>query len=88
MEPSLAKPEKSKPSRLWQIVRWIPLTLMLLSDAALLVMLGLGGMVRVIAWNFLELIPAALGLISLITVIIYALVRRRKSQVLLATGHR
>lgn len=57
MEQAVAEPEKSKPSRLWQIVRWIPLTLMLLSSAMLLVMLGMDGMSRVIAWNFLELIP-------------------------------
>ncbi|MCG2787737.1 MAG: peptidoglycan DD-metalloendopeptidase family protein [Anaerolineae bacterium] len=78
--------ESPKPSRLWQIVRWIPLTLMIGSLAVLLGMFASGGMVRITAWYLLELIPPALGLISLITVVIYALVRRRKSKALLATG--
>jgi hypothetical protein len=78
--------KQSKPSRLWQIVRWIPLALMILSVAVLLGMFAAGGMVRITAWYLLELIPPALGLVSLVTVIVYALVRRRKSTLLLATG--
>jgi hypothetical protein len=78
--------EQSKPSRLWQIVRWIPLMLMILSVAILLGMFAASGMARIAAWYLLELIPPVLGLISLLTVIIYALVRHRKNKLLLATG--
>jgi hypothetical protein len=75
-----------KPSRAWKIVRWIPLVLMLLSIAILLGMMIVGGMAKISAWYLLQLIPPVLGLISLLTVIIYALVRRRASKALLATG--
>jgi hypothetical protein len=78
--------EQKQPSRLWQIVRWMPLALMLLSIIVLLGMFAAGGMVRITAWYLLELIPPVFGLVSLITVIIYAIVRRRRSKTLLATG--
>jgi len=75
-----------KPSRTWQILRWIPLALMLLTVIVLLGMFAAGGLVRISAWYLSELVPPILGLVSLITVIVYALVRRRWSKALLATG--
>ncbi len=76
----------TQPSRLWRILRWIPLALMLLPVVVVLGMFAAGGMVRITAWYLAQLIPPALGLVSLIAVIVYALVRKRRSKALLATG--
>lgn len=76
----------TQPSRLWMILRWIPLALMLLTVAVLLGMFAAGGMVRISAWYLAQLIPPVLGLVSLITVIVYALARKRRSKAMLATG--
>lgn len=78
--------QASKPSRAWQILRWIPLALMLLTVIVLLGMFAAGGMARISAWYLAQLLPPLLGLVSLITVVIYALVRKRRSKALLATG--
>lgn len=76
----------SQPSRLWKIVRWMPLALMILSIVALLGLFAAGGLLRLTAWYLAELVPLVLGLVSLLTVVIYALVRQRRSKALLATG--
>lgn len=73
-------------SRLWTILRWTPLVLMLLSFVSLLGMFFAGGITRISAWYLLQLVPPVLGLISLITVAVYALVRKRRSKALIATG--
>lgn len=76
----------TQPSRLWRILRWMPLALMLLTIAVLLGMFAAGGMTRISAWYLMQLLPPVLGLVSLLTVTIYAIVRKRRSKALLATG--
>jgi hypothetical protein len=73
-------------SRLWRIVRWAPLAVMLLVAAALGAMLLLGGMTRVTAWYLLQIVPPVVGLIVLIAVVIYAIIRRRLSRGAILTG--
>ena len=79
--------QESQPasSRIWRILRWIPLTTMLLTMVILLIFFLSGGMQKITAWYMLQLIPPALGLIFLITMIIYAVVKRRFSRLLAAT---
>jgi len=76
----------TQPSRLWTILRWTPLVLMLLSFVGLLGMFFSGGIARISAWYLLQLVLPILGLISLITVAAYAFIRKRRSKTLLATG--
>jgi len=76
---------QKKPSRLWQIVRWIPLVTMLLTLIALLIPFLMGGLPRITAWYMLQLIPPVLGLVFLITIIIYAIVKRRFGKLLRVT---
>ncbi len=61
----------------WRVVRWIPLTLLLLVAGVLSAMLLRGGMLRVGAWFLVQELPPLLGLITLIVVGLYALGRRR-----------
>ena len=76
---------QKKPSRLWQIARWIPLVTMLLTLAILLIVFLMGGLQRITAWYLLQLIPPLLGLIFLITIVTYAIVKRRFGKLLQAT---
>ncbi len=80
------KPQHSFTSRVWQILRWVPLITMLLTIGFLLLILLQGGIRKVFAWYMLQLVPPALGLIVLMAVVIYAIVRRRLSKPLLATA--
>lgn len=73
-------------SRVWRIVRWAPLAIMLLAALVLGGMLLLGGMTRVTAWYALQFVPPILGLVSLVAVGLYALIRRRLGRGLLLTG--
>jgi hypothetical protein len=70
---------------LWRILRWIPLTIMIVTIAALLVLFQMGGMRKVSAWYLLQLFPPVLGLIFLIAIIIYAIIKRRFSRLLMVT---
>lgn len=74
------------PSRLWRILRLLPLTLMFLTLVILLILFLRGGLVRITAWYLLQLIPPVLGLIFLITIIIYAIVKRKASRLLIVTS--
>jgi hypothetical protein len=65
------------PSRLWRVLRLIPLTLMLLSLGILLTMFLMGGMTKISAWYLAQFLPPILGLLSLVTLIIYAIVKRK-----------
>ena len=76
----------AKPSRLWRILRWIPLTVMLLVIVSLLVLFLTGGLWKITAWYLLQLVPPVLGLISLIAIMIYAIVKRRFSRLLIFTS--
>ncbi len=76
---------KPTPSRLWRIVRLIPIVVMLLTLGILVVLFLMGGMMKITAWYTLQFIPPILGLVSLIAIIIYAIVKRKFSRLLTAT---
>lgn len=76
----------SRFTNFWRILRWIPVTVILLADGCLLVMMLVGGMTKVWAWNLLPVIPPFLGLIFLIVVAPYAIIRRRLSKAVAITG--
>ncbi len=77
---------QSPTSRLWRILRLTPISIMLLSLGILLVMFLMGGMTKISAWYLLQFIPPLLGLISLIALIIYAIVKRKFSRLYIATS--
>lgn len=74
-----------KPSIVWQIARWIPLVILVTAALILLILLLMGGMVKITAWYMLQLVPPILGVITLIAIVIYALVKKRRSKLWLAT---
>jgi hypothetical protein len=76
----------SSSGRVWRILRWVPFGLMVISLLVLLGMMLAGGMVRVSGWYLLQLIPPFLGAITLITIVIYAILKRRVSRPLMWTG--
>lgn len=85
--PALNKTESpAKPSRLWRILRLIPLIIMLLVIVTLLVLFLMGGILKITAWYLLQLIPPLLGLVSLIAIMIYIIVKRRFSRLLIVTS--
>lgn len=73
-------------SRLWGILRWIPISVMLLLLSGILVVFFLGGLRGIYAWYMLQSIPPILGLIFLLALIIYAIVKRRFSRLFKATA--
>ena len=73
-------------SSAWRFLRWIPVTVILLAVACLLVMILLGGMTKIAGWYLLQLVPPLLGLLTLIVVVLYAIVRRRLSRAVVITG--
>ena len=66
-----------KPSRLWRILRLIPISIMLLSLGIILTMFLMGGMTKISGWYLMQFIPPILGLVSLIAIILYAIVKRK-----------
>lgn len=90
MQQTFPNPNKTesppRSSRLWRGLRWIPLVTMLLILVAILVLFLMGGLLKITAWYFLQLIPPILGLISLIAIMIYAIVKRRFSRLLIVTS--
>ena len=76
---------QAKPSRIWRILRLVPIILMLLALAILLVMFLMGGMTKISAWYLSQTIPPLLGLISLIGIVIYAIVKRKFNRLMSAT---
>ena len=89
MEPTALEPNKlespAKPSRLWRVIRLIPMTIMLLALGILITFFLMGGLRKITAWYLLQIIPPVLGLISLIAILIYAVVKRRRSRLLIIT---
>ncbi len=73
-------------SSAWRFLRWIPVTVILLAVVCLLVMILLGGMTKIAGWYLLQLVPPLLGLLTLIVVVLYAIVRRRLSRAVVITG--
>jgi hypothetical protein len=74
-------PRQFKPrpatSRLWRVLRLIPLVTMLLSLGVLTVMFGMGGMTKISAWYLMQSLLPLVGLVSLIGLSLYALVKRK-----------
>lgn len=79
------KEDRPSPSRLWRVLRLIPIVLMILTLTILLVMFLAGGMVRISAWYLMQLIPPLLGLVSLIALLIYAIAKRKYSRLMSST---
>jgi len=81
------RPEsQTPPSRLWRILRLIPLAVMLLTLAGLLIPFLMGGLQRIMAWYLLQIFPPVLGLISIVAIIIYFLRKRKQSKLLTVTA--
>jgi hypothetical protein len=74
------------PSRLWRVLRVIPITIMVLTLSILLILFLRGGIWKITAWYLLQFVPPLLGLISLIVIITYSLVKRRYSKLLISTA--
>lgn len=70
----------------WHLLRWTPLAALLLVVIGLLIMLALGGLTKISAWYALQLLLPALGLINLVIVGGYSLIRRRMSGAVLITA--
>lgn len=75
----------SAPSRLWQILRWLPLITMLLTFVILLVLFLMGGTLKIDAWFLSQLLPPAIGLIFIVVIVCYVLIKRRFSKLLMIT---
>jgi uncharacterized membrane protein (GlpM family) len=72
--------EGRQPSRLWNILRWIPFGSMAVTALAIAAMMVAGGMVRITGWYLMQLLPPAIGLITLIVIAVYAVVKKRTSR--------
>lgn len=77
--------KQEKASRLWQIISWVPFGLLVICALAILVMLLIGGMVKITGWYVLQSIPSLLGLITFIGFGIYFLIKKDKSKVVIWT---
>src|SRR5512145_2708788 len=90
MEPTQPESDKTqsqqKPSLLWRILRSIPLTILLLMIGILLILFLMGGVPRIMAWYMLQLLLPIPGLIFLLAIIIYVIVKRRYSRLLIVTS--
>jgi len=67
------------------ILWWLPVSALLLVTVSLLVMMIPGGLAKVRAWFLLQLIPPILGLLILVVVGLYVIVRRRFSRIIRVT---
>jgi len=86
---SLDTSKQERPSpffRLWKILRWLPLTTMLLTIAILSILFLSGGTQKIDAWFLSQLALPVLGLICLVASIIYGSVQRRFSRLLVMTS--
>jgi hypothetical protein len=73
------------PSRVWRVVRISPLIIMLLSLGILLILFFMGGLKRISAWYLLQFNLPYLGLISVIGIVIYAIVKRKFNRLMTST---
>jgi hypothetical protein len=88
MEPTPLDSKKQgsqAPSRIWRIVRWIPGISMLITLGVIMVLFLMGGLRKITAWYLLQIVPPVLGLIFLVAIGIYAIVKRRFSRLLILT---
>jgi hypothetical protein len=79
------KETKPAPSRLWRILRVIPITILLSTLGILIILFLMGGMLKITAWYLLQLLLPLMGMITLLVIGIYALVRRKFTGLLAAT---
>jgi hypothetical protein len=84
IEPTTLEPP-AKASRGWRVVRLIPLTTMLVALGILFTFFLMGGLRKITAWYLLQFIPPILGLISILAIIVYAIIKRRYSRLLILT---
>ncbi|MDX1437287.1 MAG: M23 family metallopeptidase [Anaerolineales bacterium] len=73
------------PSTFWRIIRIIPAIILLLTFLMLLGMFLAGGLIRISSWYLLQSLMPLMGLITLVFVVIYAVVRRRFSRLMAIT---
>jgi hypothetical protein len=77
---------QAPPSRLWRVLRLIPLTVMLLTFGILLIFFLRGGLQKITAWYLMQILPPLFGLIFIIAILIYAIVKRRFSRLWIVTA--
>lgn len=73
-------------SRFWKILRWVPFGITGLTLLVLLVLFLSGGLRKITAWYLAQFLPPIFGLITIISLVIYALIRRRWNRRILITG--
>lgn len=59
------------PSRLWRVLRVVPVGLMLATIGGLLIAFIFGGMARITGWYLLQIVPPLLGLLFLLILAVY-----------------
>ena len=69
-----------------RLIPWIPILIILVVAVLFGIGFLLGGLYRVFTWNLFKLVLPALGLITLISTVINALVKRRVNKNILLTG--
>lgn len=74
------------PSRLWRVLRIVPVGLMLATIGGLLIAFIFGGMARITGWYLLQIVPPLLGLLFLLILAVYVLVKRRAGRLLWLTA--
>lgn len=73
-------------SPLIKALAWLPVFFLLLAYLVFGIMLLLGGIWRVLAWNYLPLVIPAMAVLTLLLVLVVALVRRRWSRLATLTS--
>ncbi|MEZ4700512.1 MAG: M23 family metallopeptidase [Rhodothermales bacterium] len=77
--------EPRRPSLAWRIARWMPLALLGAAAIGFVLLFLQGGLVAVMAWYLGQSILPFMGACFLVGSIVYGLVRKRRSPVLVAT---
>lgn len=85
MEQSPISTSQPAATRVWRILRLTPIVIMSLTLGILLFMFLMGGMLKIAAWYLTQLLPPILGLLSLIAVGIYAIVRKKLNKLMTIT---
>jgi hypothetical protein len=80
MEQTIESDLNRPPSGLWRVLRVVPLAVLIGVLALVLVLLLLGGLQRIAGWYLLQYVPPLLGLLVLLVIGVYALIKRRISR--------
>src|SRR5690606_25229499 len=83
-EPSLAE-RRPAGALVRRVLPWLRAAVILLTAASLAIIMLQGGMRKVSAWYLLQVIPPLQGLLCLVAIILYALIRRRMTKPIAAT---